>query len=346
MAAVNIETRSSYGELVKGVGVQFLDVFNQSLNSYSLAINEMYAQPGNKATSLAKQLTTDKATEHFLQKTGTSYPSVTAEGSAFASDSRLISYKTSVSPQLFSNSVSVSYQAIQDRDYKQALDEFGDLTVGMKEMMDKTFFDMFNLAFTAQSSLPSHIYGFGDGKPMASTIHPRKDGGTAQSNVVTSGSTKNLPLTDDNLELARIQLTRQLDDRGKPTRVGGGKLILVVPPELTKTALIITKAPNDGKRSGTANHDINIYDGYITVIESKYVAQTGNPGSLPTTSWFLIDPVAAKLIFLLREGMKTHTFTDPNTLAKSFYIIARWALTWTDWRGIVCSKGDSSAYTS
>ena len=94
MATVNVETRSSMGELIKGVGVQFLDVFNQSLESYTLAMDDMIADKGSKRAALAKQLTTDKGTEHFIQKTGTAYLETTPEGSAFNSDSRLLGYKT------------------------------------------------------------------------------------------------------------------------------------------------------------------------------------------------------------------------------------------------------------
>lgn len=78
--------------------------------------------------------------------------------------------------------------------------------------------------------------------------HPRKDGSTAQANTFPTATTQ-LTLTDTNLETARISVMRQLDDRGKPTRSGSGKLVLVVPPELEKTAIIITKSE---KRSGTA----------------------------------------------------------------------------------------------
>lgn len=342
MATVSLETRASYGELVKGVGVQFAEVYNQSLDSYSLAMNDMVAEPGNKFSALAKQVTTDASVIHNIQKTGVNYLAVTNEGAAFNSDSRLLGYKTSVTPQLWSQSISVTYQAIMDRDYKSALSEFGDLTISGKETMDKTFFDMFNYAFTAQASLPNYIYGYGDGKPLCSTSHPRKDGGTAQRNTFAAGTTQ-LTLTDTNLETARIDLQRQLDDRGKPSRAGGGKLILLVAPELEKTACILAKSE---KRSGTANNDVNIYDGLFTVIASKWLGYSGNGGSLPTTAWFLIDPRVAKLSFVLREGLKTHTYQDPNTLSQTYYIISRFAVAWFDWRGVFGSLGDGSAYSS
>jgi len=62
--------------------------------------------------------------------------------------------------------VTVTQRAIKDRDYSAQLDEFKDLGVAMQEKMDRDFFAIFNYAFTAQSSLPSFIYGYGDGKPL------------------------------------------------------------------------------------------------------------------------------------------------------------------------------------
>lgn len=330
--SVSIETRATWGELIKGVGVQFAEVFNQSLGSYSMAVDDAIATPGNKASLLAKQIPTDKAVEHYVQKTGLNYLAVTPEGSAFNADSRILGYKTSVTNQLFSSSVTVSYQAVEDREYKQQLDEFSDLTVSGKETMDKLFFDMFNYAFTAQTSLPTWLYGYGDGKPLCSVSHPRKDGGAAQANTFATVTTQ-LPYSETNLELARVALNRQLDDRGKPTRVGGGKLILLVPVELEKQAVIDTKST---KRSGTANNDLNIYDGTMTVIATKWLTSQ--------TAWFVIDPRIARLIVSMRQGLKSHKFTDPNTLATTFYIICRFAIAWCDWRGVFGSLGDSSAY--
>lgn len=331
--SVSIESRATWGELIKGVGVQFSEVFDQSVNSYSMAVVDAVATAGNKASSLAKQLTTDKAVEYYIQKTGVAYPEITAEGTAFNADSRLLGYKTSITPQLFSQSVSVTYQAVEDNGYKQQLDEFADLTLAMNEVKDKSFFDIFNYAFTAQASLPQHMFAYGDGKPLVSIAHPRKDGGTVQLNTFSAGTTQ-LTFSETNLELARIALNRQLDDRGKPCNIGGGKLILVIPTELEKQAVEVTKST---KRAGTANNDINIYDGIMTVIATKWISTS--------TYWFLIDPRIAKLILLTRQAAKSHKFTDPSTLTTTFYVISRFATGWTDWRGFFGSKGDLSAYS-
>jgi hypothetical protein len=155
--SVSLETSASWGELERGVGVRFLEVFNQSQNSYSNVIDNLMSQEGNKMTSLCKKITTNDQVVHFVQKTGLAYPSVFGEGAAIPSDSRILGYKTSMTPQYQGSSVTVTQRAIKDRDYSAQLDEFKDLGVAMQEKMDRDFFAIFNHAFTAQSSLPSFI---------------------------------------------------------------------------------------------------------------------------------------------------------------------------------------------
>ena len=331
MATVSIESSGQYGELIRGVGVQFMDVYNQSLLSYSNAVNEAMAVPGNKATLLFQTTKTTSKVIHFLQKTGVGYLQTFNEGEAIPQDSRLLGYKTSITPQTKGSSVVVTMQAVKTVDYQNSLSEFADLTVAAKETVDRDAFSIFNNAFTAQASLPSNIFGYGDGKPLCSTIHPRKDGGAAQSNASATG----VVLNDTNLEVARVALMRQLDDRGKPIVGGSGKLILLVSPELLKTAVQLVKTD---KQVETANNNINIYEGLMTVIESKYLTSA--------TAWFVIDPVLAKLKVVEHELAQTHTHLDPLTLNQSFFIYSWYALAWCDWRGIWGSKGDGAAYSA
>ena len=62
---------------------------------------------------------------------------------------------------------------------------------------------VFNNAFV------STVLG-GDAQELASTVHPRSDAGSSQSNASATGIT----LTDTNLETGRIASRQQLDDRG------------------------------------------------------------------------------------------------------------------------------------
>ncbi len=338
MAVVSIENSSSYGELERGVGVRFLELFDQTKLSYSSIVDNKMTSEGNKMMSgFCKKIDTKDQVVHFLQKTGFAYPSVFAEGAAIPQDSRLLGYKTSMTPQFTGDSVTVTKRAIQDRDYQAQMDEFKDLGIAMQEKMDRDFFANFNNAFTAQSSLPSFQYGYGDGKPLGSTLHPRKDGGSAQSNASSTG----LVLNEANLETGRLALRRAVDDRGKPINAGAGGLILLVPLELEKTACEIAKS---SKKVQTNNNNINVYEGLITVISSAWIGESGTNGV--TTQWHLIDPKLSKLHFVQRQGVETHTATDANTLNKTFYAHGRWATGWSGWIGTWHSKGDGQAYSS
>lgn len=329
-----IETRSYLGDFIRGATARFAEVFNQSTKSYSLAIQDAVATPGNKQTSLFMQKKTTRAVERTASKSGVGYLELTPEGQPFAQDSRIPGYTTSWVVQKYTKGVTVTMEAMEDNDYEEQLDEFADLVVAGKETMDKKAFGLFNYAFTAQASLPADYSKYGDGKPLCSTIHPRKDGGTAQSNASATG----LTLNENNLETGRLALQNQLDDRGKPMNVGNGKLILLVPPALAKTASIITKSE---LRSGTANNDINIYDGLMTVISSHYISAT-HGGS--DTQWFLIDPRMAKLIFMMRKPLSSMRYIDNATKDTTFDVHARWTIGWGHWFGVWGSKGDGAAY--
>lgn len=328
-----IEMRGSYGDLIKGVGIDFMEVFNDVQDAYVDPMGEMVVNPRNKGTALIKEFTTTAAKVHFSGKTGVGLTKLTAEGADWAVDSRIFGYRTDVVPQKYTNSVSVTEEAREDVDrrWRAELDEFRDLTIGAYRREAQAMFDLFNYAFTAQSSLPAFMYPYGDGKPLVSTAHPRLDGGTAQANTFSASVTQ-LPLTDTSLELAKINLMRQLDGRGLPIAVNRSGWVLVVPPELEKTAVILTQST---KRPGTANNDINVYDGMIGVIVSNWLT---NP-----TQWSLIDTSMAKLLFVRRKPVSTHTVMDRN-LTQTFYVGHRFAVAWNGWHGVFSSKGDSSAY--
>lgn len=337
MSVVSIENSSSYGELIRGVGVQFQDVYNQRKMTYSKAIDNLMAEEGNKATRLCRKEKTNAKIVHYLQRTGTAYPSVFGEGSSIPVDTRLMGYKTSLTIQDYGLQIPITDDAMMDNDYQGELNAFGDLGVSMEELQDKWFFDLFNNAFTAQASLPNYIYGYGDGKPLASTLHPRKDGGTAQSNASSTG----LVFNNVNFATARNALARQLDDRGKPIDVGSSSLILLVPTELQDQACEFAKSE---KKINTNNNNINVWKGMVTVVSSKLLAYSG--ANIASTAWFVIDTKVAQLRMYERQASKSFSATDKDTLNKFFAVKGRAVVGWTDWRGVWASKGDGGAYSS
>lgn len=329
-----LETRSSLGELVEGVGVKFNKVFNETDTAYVSPMGEMLVSAGVKSSAIFKEETVTGSIIHFTGKTGVSLTQLTGEGADMKIDQRFYGYRTDVAPQKFSNGIAVTMEARDDvdRQYKSELDEFKDLVKAAHQKEAKSCFDMFNYGFTAQSSLPAELYPYGDGKPLFSTAHPRLDGGTAQANTFSSAVTQ-LPLSDTSLELGRINLRTQLSNRGLPIE-NSTQVALLVPSALEKTARILAGSV---KRPGTANNDVNVYDGEVTVMASKWFDATSS------TAWFLVDAVSSQLRFIRRAPVSTYSVMQAN-LTQVFYVWHRYAAAWTHWVGTFGSLGDSSAY--
>ena len=333
-----IENRGYLGDFIKGMSSKFAEVFDQADQSYSLAINDAVATVGNKRSRLFREKTTSAARERTASKSGLGYLQETPEGQGYANDARVPGYTTTWIPIKFTSGVTVTEEAIEDRDYESQLDEFSDLVVAGKESMDKDAFSLFNYGFTLQALVPGRYSQYGDAKPMFSTSHPLKSSRTSTTTFSNASST-GIPFSEANLEVARLALMNQLDDAGKPMNVGLGKLILLVAPTNEKAAVIATKGE---KRSGTANNDINIYDGIMTVISSQYLSTLH--GGL-NTQWILIDPKVAKLVFMLRRALRRDRSVDNNTKSVKFDISARWTVGYGDSRGTWASKGDLAAYS-
>jgi hypothetical protein len=327
--------RANLGGLIAGVDVKFGDVFNEAMIAYGKDFFlDAYAQPERKDTAIFKEESTEKAVETYEGITTAGKTKLTAEGASFKEDRVYVGYRTAAAPVKYTNSVSVTMEARDDVDraYKSEIEMFKALIVGAQLVETQAAFDLLNYAFTAQSSLPAHVYPYGDGVPTCSNAHPRPDGGAAQANTFSAGVTQ-LPLSETSQELARLNLLNQTDGRGNPIRTGR-QLALIVPATLEKTAMILNAGM---KRSGTANNDINIYDGNITVCAAKSAFLTS------ATAWFLMDPTLAQLVFLRRAAISTYTVTEKN-LTQIYFIWHRFCVVVKRWYGLFGSRGDYSAF--
>lgn len=170
---------------------------------------------------------------------------------------------------------------------------------------------------------------YGDGNPLFSTTHDRADGGTSQSNASATGIT----LTEPNVEILKLQLQKHLNDKGQIVNFMPDTLI--VPVDLEKTARIITQTT---LRPGTANNDVNVYDGAFKVVPWRYITST--------TAWFLADSSnhLLKWYWRVRPEFKSDFNFDAD--AALYKVRVRFSYGWSDWRGIVGSKGDGAAYSS
>ena len=169
----------------------------------------------------------------------------------------------------------------------------------------------------------------GDGEELCSTVHPRSDGGATQSNADANGIT----LTYDNLETAEIAMRAQLD--GKGMKIAVKPNTLVVPPSLRREGLEITKS---AKIPGTADNEINIFQGTLKVVDWDYLTST--------TAWFLIDSTQSKVQWFWRSRPEMRSDNSFDTGAALFKIQERFSNGFSDWRGVWGSQGDGASYSS
>ena len=342
-----IETTATWSAgFIAGLGPKVMEAENQADSAYTMQLDSALGLENNKATRIFKTRTSIQARETLINKSGIGYFEETTQGQDYNNDSRVPGYQVQFNPIKKTSSIEITEEDRDDKDRQIAdkMDEFSDLKVGYMMTADRDGFSLFTHGFTAQASLPNHLTFYADAVPFISTLHPIKattTSNTTQSNASATGIT----LSESNLETGKLALRNQKDDKDLPMNIGSGKVTLLVPTDLEKSASIIAKSV---LRSGTANNDMNIYDGTVTVMSTKWIgAQNSINGVAGTaTNWFLIDSMNSPLIYLNRRGFKSSIWEDnknKNIIVDGSF---RYQLGNKNWRGVWASKGDGSSYSS
>ena len=140
----------------------------------------------------------------------------------------------------------------------------------------------------------------------------------------TQDNNYSLGLSIDNFETVKVAGSKLLDSRGQP--VGLNHNLLVVPPDLERTAAQIARNPN---AHDTANQEINPYEGTVQMLVAP-------GGWLDTTAWFLLDiSQGAKPINLqMRQDPELITWDDESQGSGIRYwkLFARYSVFFGDWR--------------
>lgn len=183
---------------------------------------------------------------------------------------------------------------------------------------------------------------YGDGSPLFSTSHTRADGGASQSNASSTG----MPFGYDNLDTATVALSQQLTEKGMPTVIGPNDVTLIVPTDLRKKALTVTRAERE---PGTANNDINIFQGDVNVLVTKYVGSTmparDDSTAGTATNWFLTTPEHSVMLQMEQEMMVEQDY-NPRTQTATYTTSVRFGTGIRDWKGTWASKGDNASYSN
>jgi len=194
----------------------------------------------------------------------------------------------------WANSVSLDKEFFDDDQHEVYTAMVSDLADTARVTREMTGFGLYRNATTTTLTA--------DGVAWGSASHTNINGDTV-SNLITSSA-----LTDATLQDA-IQKLFEMKAQDGTIRSSQPKALLV-PPALFKTAKIITQSE---LRSGTANNDMNVYQGIygLEVYQSAYIgAAAGGSDS----TWFLLGRNHSVYRWV-REGIST--YLNDYTLTKN-----------------------------
>ena len=177
--------------------------------------------------------------------------------------------------------------------------------------------NILNRAFNAS-------YTGGDGVALCSASHPLVSG--TFSNVLSAAAA----LSQTSLEQMLIQIRNAVDNNGKrirltPTKIVTGPSNVFQAETLLKSALKV----------GTNNNDINPVNsmGLLSDGQANLSRMTS------TTAWFIQTDASEGLKLMMRRGLEKSMEGDFETDSMRYKATERYALGWTDPRGIFGTAG-------
>ena len=275
-------------------------------------------------TALFSVKSSTKQDERISAFTGFGYPVPKPENAPITYEDPIQMYDTVFTHVVYAKGFKVSREAIDDDQYNIISRLPGLLGRSLRRWEENSGSLVLQRAFNTS-------YQGGDAVPLASTVHPRSDGGATQSNASATGIT----LTEANYETARLAMRNQLDDKGMKVDVMPNKIY--VPIALEKSARIIFES---NLRSGTADNDVNFYKGTLQIVPWIYLDNTS------TTAWFLCDTDQANFLWFWKDRAEFKNDTSFETDAYLYKARERFSNGFGDWRGFWASAGDGLAYSS
>ena len=165
-----------------------------------------------------------------------------------------------------------------------------------------------------------------DGKELFHDQHPLVDSEKTCSNLMTG------PLNEVNLKKAIQMMASQLDEAGNLIQMKATKLI--VPPALEDTALRLL---HSSQLPGTELNDTNEYlKNRLQVVVMDYLGATAGGSD---TAWYLQDGTRHELNFFWRVKPEFKNEEDFDTFVAKYRGYMRYSYGFSDWRGMVGSKG-------
>ncbi len=267
-------------------------------------------------------LNSTKADEKDSAISGFGYAVQTAEGAPIDYEDPVQMYDSTYQHLKYTKGFKVTQEMYDDDLYNIMQKRPAALGRAMRRTSENLAASVFNNAFNT-NNLGS------DGKPLVSTVHPRSDGGTSQSNASATG----LTFSETNLETGRLAMRNQLDDKGMIIDVNATDVI--VPLGLEKIAHLVIDSV---ARQGTTDNDMNFYKEKFKIISWIYLTSS--------TAWFLRDSSNHELNWFWRRKPEFKQDSLFDTEVAVYKSSMRASKGFSDWRGVWASKGDGAAYSS
>lgn len=281
------------------------------------------------ASTIFHMETSKKQNETDSSATGLSKLVETAEGAAIANENMLEEYDVTYTHLKYTGSTTVTQEMWEDDQNNQMKRGSVELARAKVRTMEAKAADIFNYGFTAGGGGRASFTA-GDSAALFSASHTRIDGGSNQSNTTTAD------LAEDSLETAMLAMQAHLDGKGQLVDIMPDTLL--IPPALEKEARILLMSQ---QRVGTANNDINPYNGSLKIKVWKYLGSANSGGS--DTAWFLLDSNLHRLNWFTRsdrglEGPEWNFFTKSATWS----VVYRCSVGFSGWLGTYGSTGTNA----
>lgn len=354
------------------VRADFDSVENQAMKSISSLESNNLLRTEQNTNALFTQITNitdegDRAVWRHVSATGVQQLGERKAGGQYPTASFLRGYETAVfNPDLEDAAefnIPEERQDSEGKKYKTVLDRAQKLVIETRRKNMNDAFDVFNYAFTAASSQATRFFVKGNagldgnqtalGERLISIQHARADAGSTISNAVqTSGNAA--PFTDTYYWAALEQGFTFKDDVGKPMPMFGGALTIVTVNNNSQVR--VAKEINESEwKTGTANNDVNIFQGnFRSIVTSPYLLTSYNlsTASSDNKKWFLVDTVAQDpqvgtglvRVCFLPTNSRVERYQPTDSIV--YKIKQSYVYGFADWRNVIGSKGDSAAYTA
>ncbi len=251
-----------------------------------------------------------------------------SEGQAISYEDEVQGFDVTYTHVEDSLGTSVSNQMWEDDQFNVIKRKPQNLAKAKVRTQEQMMADVFNYGFTAGGGGLS-TFTSGDALALFSNAHTREDGGATQSNYTTTD------LNEASIETGIVAMRTTLDHKGQLYMSKADTL--VVAPALEKEARILL---NSQQRVGTANNDINPYQGALKLVVWDFL---GSAAGGSDTAWFLMDSSLHALNFFNRSdrGLEGPEW-DFDTKTAKWTVDVRHSVGFSGWRGVYGSKGDNS----